>query len=747
MYLIAHYRNICHVIMISTVTTTTFYSSSTMAPRMRRRITHARREEIEKEQRLLDKTIVRPFDTLEGLPLSYSEPPNGHFEEVLKNPLTIKDSAVLYNSLIRSRNTYVYHAPMFRLYWVKQTAYAKKLAEMEKDKDRGDSKRRFAKATSNALEAKSRAPVLSGDVNARDVMSKLCEASFSLGPHTMDVRIFIAKDARSEKSKAFAEISRVSDPDVVSMTNSPGYIAPGTPVYSPGPAALGPQGPVAAPVTAPTPVSSAPPLSPDTAPVSQSEATTLAPKPSDDKKEETLNSESAPAETDEQNTHQDAKEVSPVTAPLSSDVPKLDSTVPESTLDSTVPDPTLQPPAPQTEAPRPPPPVAANLQSIANTIMISNLNAIAKIDLSLNDLMKVVALGSASETQITLFKKYIERAKQMGPQPHHADLYYSRNLPLPPNFPRPYSTKQFVQPRIVKTRLPNLPKLTAFQEKYLHNATLVFEFLENPNVRYVIPRDSICEVLDLDKPPTLLDDGTEVRDVLLSHLWVHNIDEVDIYERDLAKYNAEVKKREAEEEQKRKEEEEEEKKKAAEEEKPSEEGADAPATTEVKVEESDGLRALRGGVKKRPPPPKKKVKTLDAPIEPQIRYTAFSFTLHNIPEKFVPIVLNSMRPLKQVQERMERILKVGNRVASFHLWYQLEAKLDERLAESLRRCLVEEEKKMPGVPPQGVETKKRKPRELKNPKPKKSRDGTPPLENFTSGYSAPSYQQQPIKLE
>ncbi|KAM9911659.1 hypothetical protein OXX69_003299 [Metschnikowia pulcherrima] len=158
-----------------------------MSTRMRRRITTAKREEIKAEQKIIENTIVRPFETLEGLPISYNEPPNGHYEDILKNPLTIKDSAVLYNSLIRSRNTYVYHAPMFKLHWVKQTAYAKKLAEMDREKQKEmlrdrEHKRKFAKATTNSLEARTRVPVLSPEVNARDVMSKLCESSMSLGP-------------------------------------------------------------------------------------------------------------------------------------------------------------------------------------------------------------------------------------------------------------------------------------------------------------------------------------------------------------------------------------------------------------------------------------------------------------------------------------------------------------------------------------------------------------------------------------
>lgn len=708
---------------------------------MRRRITTAKREEIEKEQKLLDSTIVRPFETLEGLPISYNPPPNGHYEDVLKNPLTIKDSAVLYNSLVRSRNTYVQHAPMFKLYWVKQTAYAKKLAEMEKDKDafrERESRRRFAKATTSSLETRNRTPVLSTDVNARDVMSKLCESSITLGPHSMDIRIFIAKDARSEKSRAFAEISRVSEyqpvPQMGPGMQPMGPTAPmapmgAAPVPGQAPALYGPvSGPVPAsapvpasgpapapaptpvaaptPIAAPTPVAgSAPASTSSSGPQANDSAPPIKTEPKETEKDDSKDAESKSSQIQSGlKTNKTAKSGKSEKSGKTGKSEKSDKS--EQSEKSEQPDSKTQTPAtepkeaekaapPPDPVPKPPPPPPANLQSIDNLVMISNLNAIAKIDLSLNDLMKVVALGAASEAQITLFKKYIERAKQMGPQPHHAELYYSRNLPLPPNFPRP---RQYVERRPPRPKIPNPLKLTAFQEKYLHNATLVFEFLENPNVRYVIPRDSICEVLEAENPPKDAEEDAEFKDILLSHVWIHNIDEVEAYEKKLAAYNAEIRRKEEEEKRRQKEIEEAEKN-----------GLD-PANVPSAAEE----RSLRA--KKRPPPPKKK-KNSDKPEEPAIRFSTLSFTLHNIPIRFVPIVLNSMKPLPVVYDRMTHILKNGTRVPTFYLWYQVDARLDERVAENLRRAAVLEEKKMQGVMPQGsgMDIKKRK-REWKNPK-------------------------------
>lgn len=756
---------------------------------MRRRITTAKREEIEKEQKLLDSTIVRPFETLNGLPISYNEPPYSDYGDILKNPLTIKDSSVLYNALIRSRNSYVQHAPMFKLYWVKQTAYAKKLADMEKANNKRappkETRRRFAKATTNSLETRTRTPVLSADINARDVMSKLWESSITLGPHTMDIRIFIAKDARSEKSRAFAELSRVSENGLMDapplggplmpptikqepMTMAPAAEIPQTGLNGAAPGELSASGTPAAPslpqTSTPgedtsanaTPVEGTP--AEETAGSSKTadeaadqSAPEAAPEAAEEATEEAASgptsSAASPVAETKKGTAKPAEESKPAAkkggrkaaepTKKSKQKEQVDET-PKSKEESAPPSSDLGAPPPSSDLgaapppselgappPGPPRPPAANLQSIDNTIMISNLNAIAKIDLSLNDLMKEVALGKASETQITLFKKYIERAKQMGPQPHHADLYLSRGLPLPMNFPRPYPVGAYVnRNEPPRHKFSNPMKLTAFQEKYLHNATLVFEFLENPNVRYVIPRDSICEILEPAHPPIDAEEDSEFNDVLISHIWIHNIDEVEAYERKLSAYYSEVKQRQIEEERKRKEEEE--------------------AEKQAAENEEEGQEVLdRNRAKKKAPPPKKK-KPLVAPEEPHIRYTTLSFTIHNIPTRFIPIVANSMKPLKQVQDRMKHILKVGTRVPSFYLWYQIDARLDEEFAENLRSKLVTEEKKMIGIPLNGgsMEPKKRKPREFKNPRVKRLKDSAspPPYSQPPYGYMPPAPQ-------
>lgn len=107
--------------------------------------------------------------------------------------------------------------------------------------------------------------------------------------------------------------------------------------------------------------------------------------------------------------------------------------------------------------------------------------------------------------------------------------------------------------------------------------------------------------------------------------------------------------------------------------------------------------APKGKQKKGKAKKKEVIVKLEKPEEPEIRFTTVSFIVHGIPLRFVPILINSVNPLKEVQEHMEHILKVGTRMTNFYLWYQVDGKLDEALAEEVRNQLNQEEKKMPGI--------------------------------------------------
>lgn len=997
---------------------------------MRRRITSAKREEIEKEQEELSHTIVRPFETLSGLPVSYNPPPNGHYDDVLNNPLTLKDSAVLYNSLMRSRYNYLHSPPMFKLFWVKQSSYAKKLMEMEKEKENNPNSIPEVKTESNHprvgrkpgstnkdkekdKDQPERVPVLGNEVSARDVMVKLCDGSLSLGPHFFQIRLFIVKDDRPEKPPKKKELEqekekieminsndsniteggvkntnhvdkddiasenkvdenlgeedskkgREEDGEKVSENNNEVSSEKGnekviekdsekgnTEMQAEGEAQMKtPQmmndkymhnetqedkpsdksnsgndvelecesnekvdDRKSIDSTASTDLLEAKekrnktelnlsknvnhneqnpkqsetsrnmtdikhpndsfkekkqeagnsvakkvitkPENDDSSDTDKISSTNTRnsfqadglekPKPlikskidsfdgnSDDTKNNltTFDAEILPPVTNEgksASTVNDtlapltdlshlSEKLTPISTPGISNVPPRntsevpsqdssnmparspsnDNTKSSSTVTAQIPSNVHAQSSSnvnaqgssnvpvqgrsQTSTPSP----STDMQSLENTIMISNLNSIAREDQSLNALMKIVASGKASQEQIMVFKEYIERARSMGPQPHHAKLFPNNQIPSaikakktkipkPPKPPKPPKVlkppKEKKQPKekkplkekkvlkekkppkekkSAKEKIPKDQKLTAFQERYLHDATLLFEFVENPNIRYLLPQYSICEVIEptnehgANMERTDGEDSSESKDILVSFLWIHNNDEVEDYEKKSAEYQRLVKERDDEEEAKRKKTEEEEAAKIAElkkgeatneetsqltdnndelikggsqEQKDPSKGTTEviPIIDEVKANpENDKENSAqakrdtaprRGKRKRRVPPPKKTVpKKLEPPIEPEIKYTSVSFTIHQIPTRLVPIVVNSVKPQEEVYQKMQNILKVGTRLASFYLWYQVDGKLDEDLAENLRVNLVLEEKKMTGVVPAPV---------------------------------------------
>lgn len=112
----------------------------------------------------------------------------------------------------------------------------------------------------------------------------------------------------------------------------------------------------------------------------------------------------------------------------------------------------------------------------SNPATIQKLQYMAHKDAALNNLMRIVASGSASPQQIAAFKKCIANAEKM---PTPAEIlsrlgyaYYPATLPNAKN---------------------QASKNT--QKRPLKNIMLVFEFKDNPNDRFVLSKDSILEVL------------------------------------------------------------------------------------------------------------------------------------------------------------------------------------------------------------------------------------------------------------
>ncbi|KAI5951880.1 SWC3 [Candida jiufengensis] len=885
-----------------------------MPPRIRRRLTTSKRNEIEKEQEIQEQSqqIVRPFETIHSFPVSFSSISQ---KSSLNQPLTIKDTGVLYLSLMKSRSNYLKICPMFQLYWVKQSSYIKKLIDQDKP---------IPEHLMRDDIYANRPSILSNDVSARDVMIKLIDCGLSIGVHFFEIRIFIAKDERSDTKDDKIRIKQEKIEKKLQKEKEK--------------------------------------LERKAQRELEMKEREERKKQKELEKQELLKVERAkldekiklesqpPPITNINGTKNTIKKEAP---------PKKK----ETETKSSIPKPEQKPkkvsqPTPKTQNTTPSP-SPTDMQSPENQKMIANLNFIGIKNIEFNTLMTLVAHGQGNSHQIMIFQKYIKKAKEMKPPPHsdkvvkkivdsinkeveletrnevnavkrqlergefgegpsqvngkineeeqettikngastnikaestklaqtttsaqvkddevkqdgnkvdqsisnqsdskhleqkqqvekppiqnkeqvkeeltlskqekpekiqdqekqiqqqqnsqspnqqeqnlqdrtksyqdqikdnepngitsqyqtqdqlqeQAKLQMQKDLNInldPINYqnplkssstePKPYKTK--------KQRLQEIPKdqkLTAFQEKYLTNATILFEFLENTNVRFQFPKYAICEILD---PTTLLNaengDISDNKDILVSFLWVHNQSEIDAYEVALKEYNDKLKEQEEEKNRKIKEEEAEEQKKnqsenaevkvetkpedeisqkesgingstsqeletqESKEQTPTESGMDIDVKeeeievkeedsemkeeTEVKEEPASTIPAKRrappprrGKKKRRGPVPRKPTapKILQPPEEPTYIYSSMSFTIHGIPNKFVPIIVNSFESIEKVQAKMEHILKTGTRLTPYQLWYQVDGRLDEELAENIRQELNQEEKKSTGIP-------------------------------------------------
>lgn len=166
-------------------------------------------------------------------------------------------------------------------------------------------------------------------------------------------------------------------------------------------------------------------------------------------------------------------------------------------------------------------------------------------------------------------------------------------------------------------------QLTIFQQKYIEGADIVFEYLENINMRYLFSKNSILEPLE---------DGESY---LMSWIIIHNKKEIEEFRtRRLKEINKYRKK--------------------------------SSVTEKQKEEENEQFNVY------------------DDPKCPPPSYTPMTVTLSKIPKKFTPIILNSVNPPEKVQAFMSMIIERGQRLTGYNLWFQLDAYEDKDLAEYLR---------------------------------------------------------------
>ncbi|SCU83244.1 LADA_0C10352g1_1 [Lachancea dasiensis] len=544
---------------------------------------------------LVEENGGRPFHLIEGLPSSAGLP---QYKSALTHPLSVRDSAVLYTSILNSRRTWI-SSEMFDMLWSKQFLTPGEKARLEQEG-----------LDPESVDASA----------AREKMHKLCDCIMLGGPHAFSIRLFIVKNEETEKkwNDAIEEKKRNKE-------------------------------------------------------TRRKQELEYKMKRQEERKQQQWvrkqGKEQQPPslKSSISITGNEANNRAGTTSPGSTD-PKRQPTKRRQRSDEGSQQSRAIPQASQ--------PKKGAAQSTEDHKMITNLNLMAQKNPELNSLMIIVAGGRATSEQVEEFKKYIERARKMPtpqgwkPTPSATSAAATQNTKqsrvpdsnisgkgrpiIPPKLPtsrapeaprikvenpstlarstppdtasaEPRQKRKYTRRKNVET--PPEPEdksmqLTTFQQKYMHNADIVFEYVENPNKRYSFPKDAILE---------LLDDGESY---LMSWIIIHNRKEVEKY-----------------------------KKKMRQKSKPAKEGE--KSEEEIKQDHED-------------------YDVFEDPHAPDPLYTTMTVKLMDIHKKFQNIMINSVNPADKVRKRMSSILDRGTRLTGYNLWFQLDAYDDNDLGETLR---------------------------------------------------------------
>ncbi|ODV98186.1 hypothetical protein PACTADRAFT_185387 [Pachysolen tannophilus NRRL Y-2460] len=758
-------------------------------------------------------SIDRPFKVSNSLPVSVEEPV---YDELGDDLLSIKDSATLYNSLIISRQNWLYNdeSGIFKPYWSKKDEINERNGN---DNDKEEAKKEVETVTDadhSADHNSADGTNVATHTKRREKLIRLCEPVIQLGPHFFDLRLFLMKDNNLEKqanSDTSLKREEVSTDNVQKEQKDAGENGNEVVIKSKSPEVMADEQKQETSNNVAQDESKTQHgqqnQEPDSETMSGKEAKTA--DVEEDKSEKVVETEGVDKKTEvaKEENKEDSKEQNESkekTEDESTKTPEVENG--EKTTDKIESEAKVKTPEAQTKEPsnkdgektthkiesetkvktpeieskeptkesgkdgdktadkvetkekaktpgeddkgdnkgeKKSEETTANkletekkearkpqkiMQTLENYIMISNLNALARANSALNDLMKIVASGSASHEQIVEFQGYIHKAKAKGdPTGELTKIYRAQSkkqkqekkLAEREKKQQEKLKKQLEkqkekdkikeQKRLEKEKLKESKsqvknatkksdeskpkpkpvkkegkKLTPLQEKYCKGATLIFEFVENTSVRYFLPKECIIE---------LLDNG----DYLLSFMWVHNQDDVDKYENWLKEKQEKEKEKEVrikmEDEAHNNEEE-------VNGEKLDSSAPESQATSSSAAMASSPpnkvtKRSRRKGRNRRFQKPKLREKEVTEEkkedpelVKPVPIYSSVTAKLINIPDHLSPIIANSADDLESVQKKMKNLIENGVRYEQDYVWYQLDGINDEILSEQLRSNLI-----------------------------------------------------------
>lgn len=258
-------------------------------------------------------------------------------------------------------------------------------------------------------------------------------------------------------------------------------------------------------------------------------------------------------------------------------------------------------------------------------------------------------------------------------------------------------------------------KLSPLQERYRSGAALVFEFFENPSSRFVLPKDTIYELIDNEDDA---DDDSNINNMkdsnrsvqvkdenyitkcrpkspyvtlLASFLLIHNQGEIDGWQRRQAEAKAEEEEKERKKLEAIKAEEEESSKNTIAEnarkrrrKRSTWNTSSSKRATRLskKAKEMELLRREEENFHEEDADLRNDEKAED--VRPIPIYSCVTAKLSKVPFRFANFILESGNSMEDRKKNMEEIMKVGNKVSVDQLWYQIDGIKDEILGETLR---------------------------------------------------------------
>ncbi|CAI1794383.1 hypothetical protein SEUBUCD646_0A00660 [Saccharomyces eubayanus] len=561
----------------------------------------------------------RPFEIVAGLPSSLDVP---NYNSSLTHPLSVKDSGVLYDSLVGSRRTWI-HGEMFDLYWRRP-------------------KRIINEATSTPTLAPAMDSPTSGGIPLiRDKMQKMCDCIMNGGPHSFKVRLFILKNDKIEQKWQEEQDSRKREKELKRKNDA------------------------------------------------EAKKTRM-----EERKKQQLQKKLAKEQKlqlQKENKAKQKLEQEALRLKRKEELKKLkEQNKNKQGSPSSMHDPRM----------------IMNLNLMAqedpnlNTLMETVAKGLANND-QLEEFKKFIEIAKRRSVQENLTNhrspttvvrppalsedKNVSEANRLNSitlvkstKPTTAELQPKNNEDMKKQPSKEGNTTADVPQVKVKAEEeeeeedvkekdpkkkeenPTVPKrkrrnhsqkedkdmqLTAFQQKYVHGAEIVLEFLEFTHSRYYLPKKSIVEFLE------------DTGEVLISWIVIHNLKEIEKFKTKKLKLKAKSKT-----------------KKPQEDDTKQEPGLEKESEKESEKE-----------------PEFNPLFEDDCPIP---LYTPMTVKLSGIHKRFNQIIQNSVSPMDQVVKEMEKILETGTRLSGYNLWYQLDGYDDEALSESLRYELNEWEHTM-----------------------------------------------------